>query len=189
MESGKWKIVLKHSPLRGETSPAAVRLALARLHLRPPYLGRLVLKLVGQNIIHTVNVFSERKSAGFACVLDYSGEHNIPMPTNPNGFFQAFPCYMLLRASSLTLDVALPKIRYSNSNNTRQSIGNNSVFSLSFGIFSFSVFSQQKRKKSTFFISKQFFIFFSLLRTKKRKRSKRKEMSHCFLQPYGCGLN
>ena len=64
-----------------------------------------------------------------------------------------------------------------------------SVFSLSFGIFSFYFSSQQKRKKSTFFISKQFFIFFSLLRTKKRKRSKRKEMTHCFLQPYGCELN
>ena len=47
--------------------------------------------------------YSECKSAGSACVLDYSGEHNIPMPTNPSGFFQAFPCYMLLRASSLTL--------------------------------------------------------------------------------------
>ena len=38
-------------------------------------------------------------------VLDYSGEHNIPITTNPNGFFVLFPCYLLLRA------YALPKIR------------------------------------------------------------------------------
>ena len=43
-------------------------------------------------------------------VLDYSGEHNIPITTNPYGFFLLFPCYLLLRACSLTLDIALPKI-------------------------------------------------------------------------------
>ena len=44
-------------------------------------------------------------------VLDYSGEHNISITTNPNGFFLLFPCYLLLRVCSLTLDITLPKIR------------------------------------------------------------------------------
>ena len=44
-------------------------------------------------------------------VLDYSGEHNISITTNPYGFFLLFSCYLLLRACSLTLDIALPKIR------------------------------------------------------------------------------
>ena len=35
-------------------------------------------------------------------VLDYSGEHNIPITTNPNGFFLLFPCYLLLRAYALS---------------------------------------------------------------------------------------
>ena len=38
-------------------------------------------------------------------VLDYSGEHNISIITNPYGFFLLFSCYLLLRA------YALPKIR------------------------------------------------------------------------------
>ena len=45
-------------------------------------------------------------------VLDYSGEHNISITTNPYGFFLLFSCYLHLRACSLTLDIALPKIRY-----------------------------------------------------------------------------
>ena len=55
------------------------------------------------------SVFSERESAGSPAVLNYSGEHNIPITTNPYGFFLLFPCYQLLRACQLALDIALPK--------------------------------------------------------------------------------
>ena len=41
-------------------------------------------------------------------VLDYSGEHNISITTNPYGFYLLFPCYLLFRA------YALPKIRFPN---------------------------------------------------------------------------
>ena len=57
------------------------------------------------NDIRATSVFSECESAGSPAVLDYSGEHNIPITTNPYGFFLLFPCYLLLRAC------ALPKIR------------------------------------------------------------------------------
>ena len=67
---------------------------------------------------------SERKVQALPAVLDYSGEHNIPITTNPYGFFLLFPCYLLLRACSLTLDIALPKIRYIHLNHNRKVVGN-----------------------------------------------------------------
>ena len=62
---------------------------------------------VGIDFIFVYNTLSRLRHP----VLDYSGEHNIPMTTNPYGFFLLFSCYLLLRACSLTLDIALPKIR------------------------------------------------------------------------------
>ena len=41
-------------------------------------------------------------------VLDYSGEHNISITTNPYGFYLLFPCFLLFRAYTL------PKIRFPN---------------------------------------------------------------------------
>ena len=91
--------------------------------------------------------FSERKSAGSPAVLDYSGEHNISITTNPYGFFLLFPCYLLLRACSLTLDIALPKIRYIHLINARKSVGNNGVFSLSFRSFLSLLFATKEKEK------------------------------------------
>ena len=54
----------------------------------------------------------------------------------------------------------------------RKSVENNCVVSLSFGIFSFSLFLQQKRKKSTTKLSLHFFFF---KKQKKKKRSKKEE--------------
>ena len=36
---------------------------------------------------------SERKVQALPAVLDYSGEHNTPITTNPYGFLLLFPCY------------------------------------------------------------------------------------------------
>ena len=128
--------------------------------------------------------FSERKSAGSPAVLDYSGEHNIPITTNPYGFFLLFPCYLLLRACSLTLDIALPKIRYIHLNYNRKVV-ENSASLLLFAYF-FFFYRNKEEKVREFFWNKKFFLkcpFLSLLLRMKRERKERKERENTLPLP------
>ena len=76
--------------------------------------------------------------------------------------------------------------------NARKSVGNNGVFSLSFGPF-LSLFIAKKEKEKDIlektFYFKIVLLLFLLFCDKRRKSKQKEEKTHCFLQPYGCGLN
>ena len=118
------------------------------------------LTCIFMNASHAANVWRlativRVKVQALLAVLDYSGEHNISITTNPYGFFLLFSCYLLLRACSLTLDIALPKIRYIHLNHARKSVGNYCVFSLFFDSFLSLYFATKEKEKD---ISKKLFI-------------------------------
>ena len=69
----------------------------------------------------------------------------------------------------------------------RKSVGSGSVFSLSFGSF-LSLYLATKEKEKD--ISKTFLLqnnsYFFFFEKARRKSKQKEEITHCFLQPYGC---
>ena len=75
--------------------------------------------------------------------------------------------------------------------NARKSVGSGSVFSLSFRsffLFLFATKEKEKNIKKTFYF-KIVLLLFLLFCDKRRKSKQKEETTHCFLKPYGCGLN
>ena len=112
------------------------------------------------NVQRLAAIVSLRVQALLA-VLDYSGEHNISITTNPYRFYLLFPCYSLIRACSLTLNIALPKIRYIHSDHNRKVVENSALF-LFFCFVFFSFIAKRKENEELFWNKKVFWnvLFF-----------------------------